>query len=90
LLAFAGRESAVSVDIAVASGFVEVRISGAAPPEDVLATPTKATPSDPTGRALAVLVARAVAEAHGGHLGVDGNAYVLTLPLHEQPPGGEP
>jgi signal transduction histidine kinase len=84
LMAVAGRESPVSVDLGLLDGRVEVRITGVPPPPDVLAVPTKTTPSDSTGRALAVLVARAVAEAHGGGLSVDGDAYVLALPLQEQ------
>ena len=92
LIAVAGRESPVTLDLALERGSVEVRIAGASPAPDVLSTPTKATPSDPTGRALALLVARAVAEAHGGTLRLEGDAFILALPLEEQQraPGGEP
>jgi signal transduction histidine kinase len=92
LIAIAGRDSPVSIDLDLSSGAAAVRIAGVAPPPDALATPTKATPSDPTGRALAIMVAKSVVEAHGGNLNVDGDAYVLTLPLAEQqrPMGEEP
>lgn len=90
LMAVAGRESPVGVDIELANGAVEVRFAGSPPPADVLALPTKATPSDPSGRALSVLVARTVAEAHGGTLRADGDAYILSLPLEQRTPGGEP
>jgi K+-sensing histidine kinase KdpD len=92
LVAVAGRDSSVTLDLGLERGAVEVRIAGAQPPPDVLATPTKATPSDSTGRALAVLVARFVAEAHGGTLRLDGDAFILALPLeeHQRAPGGEP
>jgi hypothetical protein len=85
LFAVAGRDGPAVVDLDLDRGVASVRIAGpAAPPPDVLAVPTKATPSDPTGRALAVLVARSVAEAHGGGLQVDGDTYVLALPLPGQ------
>jgi signal transduction histidine kinase len=83
LVATAGRDSPVTIDIGLRAGLAEIRVAGAPPPPDALVMPTKATPSDPAGRALSVLVARSVAEAHGGRLRVEGDAYVLTLPLKE-------
>jgi K+-sensing histidine kinase KdpD len=93
LLAVAGRDCPVAVDLALVGESAEIRISGAPVAPDALATPTKATPSDPTGRSLAVLVAAAIAEVHGGHLRIDRDGYVLALPLageQQLPPGGEP
>jgi hypothetical protein len=49
--------------------------------------PDRSTLSDPTGRALGLVAARAVAEAHGGSLEVVDGGYVLSLPAASDVPG---
>lgn len=93
LMAVAGRETPVSLDLSPLGNYAEIRFTGARALPEALEMPTKATPSDPTGRALAILVARAIAEVHGGQLQVDGDSYVLALPLSREPqhpPGDAP
>ena len=90
VIAIASRDSTVKIDVAVHGGTVEVRITGAPPAADALETPAKGTPSDSTGRALALLVARSVAAAHGGELRVDGDAYIIALPLTDLQPSSQP
>jgi signal transduction histidine kinase len=60
---------------------VEIHVAGAPPPEDAFRMPDRSTPSDPTGRALALLMARSVAQAHAGELRVSPDGYVLSLPV---------
>jgi hypothetical protein len=45
-----------------------------------LPDPVKGSPSDPTGRALAVPLARRIAAALGGSLAVHEGAWLLTVP----------
>jgi signal transduction histidine kinase len=80
LLAAASRGKApVRIEASTTGGDVVVRVSGAAIPADALAPPRKGTPSDATGRGLALYVALRVAQALGGSLAIDADAYVLTL-----------
>lgn len=65
---------------------VAVRVRGAPPVAGALELPHKGTPSDPTGRALALYMARQVAGALGGSLAVSAEEYVLTL--RAAPPPG--
>jgi hypothetical protein len=58
-----------------------VSVRGAPPAADALEVPHKGTPSDPTGRALALYMAAKVAHALGGALSASNEGYQLTLPL---------
>jgi hypothetical protein len=62
-------------------GVARVVVSGAPPAPDGLAMPQKGTPSDPSGRALALHMAQRALQAMGGTLAVDEHTYVVTLPL---------
>jgi K+-sensing histidine kinase KdpD len=80
LVAAAGRDGA-AVRVASREGErLLLEFVGATPLPDGLEDPSKGSPSDPKGRALALPVARRVAVALGGGLAVEGSAYVLTLP----------
>ncbi len=81
LVAAAGRE-ATPVKVAGRAGEegVTLTIEGAAASAEQLDDPRKGSPGDPKGRALALPLARRVAEAMGGALAVEGGAFVLTLP----------
>lgn len=59
---------------------VGVRVAGAPAAPDALDPPRKGSASDPTGRALALHMARRVASALGGSLALVGDDYLLTLP----------
>jgi K+-sensing histidine kinase KdpD len=83
LLAAAARgEAAVTVTARSMpeENAVSVEVRGASPPEDAFRLPDRSTPSDPTGRALGILMARAVAYAHGGSLALMPDGYALVLP----------
>jgi len=54
---------------------------GASPLPDALAPPQKGTPSDATGRALALHMAVRAARALGGSIAVVEGSYVLAVPL---------
>jgi K+-sensing histidine kinase KdpD len=71
----------VEVEATRSAGVASVRFRGAAPAPDALAVPHKGTPSDPTGRALALYMAAKVARALGGELTASETDYLLTLPL---------
>ena len=89
LVAAAAHEgAAVRVTARQQDGQLELRVEGAPPLEGAFRSPDRSTPSDPTGRALGLLMARSVAESHGGSLDLDGGAYLLAFPL-EEPPAGE-
>jgi signal transduction histidine kinase len=81
LVAAAGRD-ATPVTIrgrSVERGF-SLDIEGAAATREQLDDPRKGTPGDPKGRALALPLARRLAEAMGGSLVVEDGGFVLTLP----------
>jgi hypothetical protein len=79
VVAVAGRDGApVWIGGETAAGQVRITIRGG--PVERLEDPVKGSPSDPSGRALALPMARRVAEAHGGALAVDGEGYLLVFP----------
>lgn len=61
-------------------GTVALSVSGQPPPQDALEDPTKGSPSEPRGRALALPLARRIAGALGGALAASEEGYVLSLP----------
>ena len=80
LLAVAGTDNTpVRVLARAGVDFTELSFSGHPPLPGALEDPRKGSPSDPKGRALALPVARRVAEALGGNLSVSDDRYVLTL-----------
>lgn len=81
LVAAAGRD-ATPVRVVGRAGErrIAVTIEGAGASLEQLDDPRKGSPGDPKGRALALPLARRVAEAMGGSLTVEGGAFVLTLP----------
>ncbi len=82
LLASAARgKSPVRVDAARVGDLVRIRVRGAAPLPDAFAPPQKGTPSDPTGRALALHMVAGAARALGASLFADSEGYLLELPL---------
>jgi signal transduction histidine kinase len=82
LFAAAGREGApVQVSVRVDGSRVSLSIQGAPAAAEDFADPRKGSPSDLKGRALALPVVRRVVPALGGELAVEGEAFVLTLPL---------
>ncbi len=81
LVASAGREaSPVKVTARADDRGVILTVEGAAASGEQLDDPRKGSPGDPKGRALALPLARRVAEAMGGGLSVERGAFVLTLP----------
>jgi K+-sensing histidine kinase KdpD len=90
LVAAAGRDDTpVRVSATPAEGAVVVGVHGAAPVPEAFDLPGRSSPSDPTGRALGMLMARAVAGAHGGRLEPTSDGFRLFLE-GAQPVGGEP
>jgi hypothetical protein len=88
LLAFSARDDAqVRITAEPGRQGTAIAVRGAPPPEGAFRLPDRSTLSDPTGRALGLTAARAVAEAHGGSLDVVGDAYVLYLPATSAAPG---
>ncbi len=87
LLAVAGRGG---VPVAVAGeaygSAVTLRFRGAPPAPDALQPPQKGTPSDPSGRALALHMAVQVAATLGGELTATSEDLVLRLPAAKSPP----
>jgi K+-sensing histidine kinase KdpD len=93
LLAVAARDgSPVHVTADSTAGATTVAVRGAEPGDHPFRKPDRSTLSDPSGRALALLAARAVAEAHGGSLETTADGYRLSLPSEDGAggPGGEP
>lgn len=91
LVAVAGASDApVRVRGRREGGRVEVRVKGDAPRAGALEDPQRGSPSDARGRSLALPAARRAAVAAGGELRVQGDEYVLVLPIAEEPsaPGG--
>jgi len=79
VVAVAGRGgAAVRIGAERAGGMVRLAVQGA--PTRRLDDPVKGALSDPTGRALALPMARRVAEAHGGALTLEGTGYLLVFP----------
>jgi hypothetical protein len=91
LLAATAREGGPVHLSAVAVGS-EVRIAARGPKggDAALEDPRKGSPSDSRGRALAVPVARRVAQALGGTLAAADGGYVLTLACVPYTPPLEP
>jgi signal transduction histidine kinase len=81
LVAVAGHGGArVSVTVRGADGQVEFLVEGKPADAAALADPVKGSPSDPSGRALAVPLARRLASVLGGALAVRGSGWLLTVP----------
>lgn len=81
LVAFAGNDrTPVVVSARASDGEVTLVVAGGAADEAALVDPVKGSPSDPTGRALALPLARRIAAALGGTLAADGGGWRLTLP----------
>jgi hypothetical protein len=86
VLALAGRNKApVLVTATRDAGQVSLHIRGEPPAPDALEPPRKGTPSDPTGRALALHMAVQVARALEGSLTTSGADYVLSVPAAPLP-----
>jgi signal transduction histidine kinase len=82
LLAAAGREGTpVRVVLRAERGQVSLSIQGGPIAPDAFVDPRKGSPSDLKGRALTLPVVRRAALALGGRLAVEGESFVLTLPL---------
>jgi len=64
-------------------GVIALVVAGQAPAPDALADPTKGSPSEARGRALALPLARRIASALGGALAATEGGYVLSLPRAE-------
>ena len=79
VLAVAGRGGApVRLTGTPAQGTVHLAVRGA--PAERIEDPVKGTPSDPSGRALSLPMARRVAQVLGGALTADGEGYLLVFP----------
>jgi two-component system sensor histidine kinase KdpD len=84
LVAVAGRDGTpVRVSASAEEETVTLVLAGAAAAADSLHDPVKGSPSDPKGRALALPLARRVADALGGALTATGGGYLLSLPRGE-------
>jgi signal transduction histidine kinase len=84
LLRAAGRDGvAVELVASADGGLARIRVAGAAPAPDALGDPSRGSASDPRGSALGLVAARRIAEALGGTLAVEGQAYLLALPREE-------
>jgi K+-sensing histidine kinase KdpD len=94
LIAVAGAErTPVTVAATATSTELGFSIRGKRADESALADPTKGSPSDPSGRALAVPLARRVAAALGGALTVKDDGWFLTVPraqAYTPPPAPAP
>lgn len=87
LLASSARgKTPVRVEGARAGDLVRIHIRGAPPLPDPFAPPQKGTPSDPTGRALALHMVAGAARALGATLSADSEGYLLELPLASSSP----
>jgi K+-sensing histidine kinase KdpD len=70
----------VSVSALATDGEVSFLVKGRPAEDAALADPVKGAPSDPSGRAFAVPLARRLAAALGGGLAVQGGGWLLTVP----------
>jgi K+-sensing histidine kinase KdpD len=81
LVAVAGAErTPVAVSAHAADDGVAIVVTGRPADPGALADPVKGAPSDATGRALALPVARRIAEALGGALAAKDGGWCLMLP----------
>lgn len=81
LVAVAGAEGTrVGVTARATDEVVSFAVTGRPAEEAALSDPVKGSPSDPTGRALAVPLARRIANALGGGLVVREGGWLLTVP----------
>lgn len=80
-------KSPVQVVAQLSADAVSLTLRGAPPAAGALEVPHKGTPSDPTGRALALHMAVQAVQALGGTLTSSAEAYLLTLPLAPTPGG---
>ncbi len=81
LIACAGDDrTPVSITADATGGEVTLVVAGRAADAAALADPIKGSPSDPTGRALALPLARRVASVLGGTLAAGEGGWRLTLP----------
>jgi hypothetical protein len=81
LTAVAGVEQTpVSLAAASTGGGVELSIAGRPADAGALVDPVKGAPTDPTGRALSVPLARRIAAALNGSLAVRDGSWLLVLP----------
>jgi signal transduction histidine kinase len=79
LVAVAARGgAAVRIGAERAGGMVRLSVQGA--PVESLEDPVRGSPSDPTGRALSLPLARRVAMVLGGSLIAQGSEYLLVFP----------
>lgn len=84
LLAAAGRGvERLEVTAALRGSDLVLRLAGAPLGPEALERPGKGAPSDPSGHALALVMAGAVARAHGGSLAAEEGSLLLTWPRAE-------
>jgi signal transduction histidine kinase len=90
LIACAARgNTPVRLRAAVSGGEVTVTVHGAPPQPDAFAIPQKGTPSDPTGRALALHMVARIAETLGGRAFATEHDYVMTWPALRAAPSSD-
>jgi signal transduction histidine kinase len=81
MVAVAGAErTPVTIVAHATDGDVGFEVHGRRAEQAALADPTKGSPSDPSGRALAIPLARRIAAALGGGLTVQEGRWLLTVP----------
>jgi K+-sensing histidine kinase KdpD len=82
LVAVASAENApVRIEaLRESGGAIALSIHGHPSGQEALEDPTKGSPSEPRGRALALPLARRIARALGGALATSDSGYVLSLP----------
>ncbi|BDG07420.1 hypothetical protein AMPC_05330 [Anaeromyxobacter paludicola] len=86
ILSAVTREGATAkVEGASGDGTSSLRFSGAPVPGEALEEPHKGSPSDPTGRALALVMSKRAVAAMGGRLALDQGALLLELPSRDLP-----
>ena len=73
-----------------AAGAAELVISGRPAEASALADPEKGAPTDPTGRALSVPLARRIVAVMRGSLAAGGDGWRLTLPAADHAPRPDP
>ena len=96
LVAVAGREAApVRIASREDGEMALLVVAGQAPDGAAMEDPVKGSPSDPTGRSLALPVVRRIAAALGGTLAAAAEGWILSLPRASVPrarplPGASP